>query len=130
MTVIAAFRYRSVRPLGVKDGPPVSILKPLSGGDDGLEANLRTFFEKDYAQFQILFAVRPEKDPAIRVVERLSASYPNIPARLIVTGEPPYANAKVFSLDTMLAAARHELIVMADSDTRVTPDMLSVLAAE
>ena len=64
------------------------------------------------------------------MVERLCASYPHIPARLIVTGEPPYPNAKVFSLDTMLAAARHNLIVMADSDTRVTPDMLSVFAGE
>jgi ceramide glucosyltransferase len=130
MTVIAALRYRSVRPLRVKDGPPVSILKPLSGVDDGLEENLRTFFEQDYAQFEILFAVRAAKDPAIHVVERLCARYPHICARLIVTGEPPYPNAKVFSLDTMLAAARHSLIVMADSDTRVTPDMLSVFAGE
>ena len=98
--------------------------------DDGLEENLRTFFEQDYAQFEILFAVRTAKDPAIQVVERLCASYPHIPARLHVTGEPPYPNAKVFSLDTMLAAARIDLIVMADSDTRVTPDMLSALAGE
>jgi ceramide glucosyltransferase len=130
MTVIAAFHYRSVRPSRVRKGPPVSILKPLAGVDDGLEENLRTFFEQDYAQFEILFAVRASKDPAIPVVERLCARYPHIPTRLIVTGEPPYANAKVFSLDTMLAAARHSLIVMSDSDTRVTPDMLSVLAAE
>ena len=47
-----------------------------------------------------------------------------------MTGEPPYANAKVYSLDRMLAAARHDLVVMADSDIRVTPDMLSALAAE
>jgi ceramide glucosyltransferase len=98
--------------------------------DEGLEENLRTFFEQDYAEFEILFAVRTAKDPAIQVVERLRASYPHIPTRLIVTGEPPYANAKVFSLDTMLAAARHSLIVMADSDTRVTPEMLCVLAGE
>jgi len=130
MTVIAALRYRSVRPSRVRNGPPVSILKPLSGVDDGLEENLRTFFEQDYAQFEILFAVRTAQDPAIQIVERLSASYPNIAARLLVTGEPPYANAKVFSLDTMLTAARHGLIVMADSDTRVTPDMLSVFAGE
>ncbi len=130
MTVIAAWRYRSVRPPRVMDGPPVSILKPLAGVDDGLEENLRTFFEQDYADFEILFAVRASKDPAVEVVERLRAEYPHIPTRLIITGEPPYANAKVFSLDTMLAAARHGLIVMADSDTRVTSEMLSVFAGE
>ena len=47
-----------------------------------------------------------------------------MPSRLIVTGEPPYPNAKVYSLDRMLAAARHELLVMSDSDIRVTRDML------
>jgi ceramide glucosyltransferase len=98
--------------------------------DDGLEENLRTFFEQDYAEFEILFAVRSAEDAAIPVVERLLASYPRVPARLIVTGEPPYPNAKVFSLDAMLAAARHSLIVMSDSDTRVTSDMLAVLAGE
>jgi ceramide glucosyltransferase len=47
-----------------------------------------------------------------------------------VTGEPPYANAKVFSLDLMLGYARHDLLVMADSDIRVCPELLSTLAAE
>jgi ceramide glucosyltransferase len=130
LTVIAALRYRSVRPSRVRNGPPVSILKPLAGVDDGLEENLRTFFEQDYAEFEILFAVRSAEEAAIPVVERLLASYPRVPARLIVTGEPPYPNAKVFSLDAMLAAARHSLIVMSDSDTRVTSDMLAVLAGE
>ena len=51
-------------------------------------------------------------------------------ARLIVTGEPPYPNAKVFSLDRMLPASRFDLIVMSDSDIRVTPDMLATIAAE
>ena len=110
--------------------PPISILKPLAGVDDGLEENLRTFFEQQYPEFEILFAVRSPDDPAIAVVERLRARYPAVPSRLMVTGEPPYPNAKVYSLDRMLAAARHDLIVMADSDVRVTPDMLATIAAE
>jgi ceramide glucosyltransferase len=130
LTVIAAVRYRSVRPPKEFDEPPISILKPLSGIDDGLEANLRSFFEQSYPQFEILFAVRSAADPAIKVVEPLRAEYRAIPSRLIVTGEPPYPNAKVFSLDRMLREARHDLLVMADSDVRVTPDLLSTLAAE
>ncbi len=130
LTALAAFRYRSVRPKRVRNAPPVSILKPLAGVDDGLEQNLRTFFEQEYAAFEILFAVRSENDLAIPLVERLRAEYPHVPSRLLVTGEPPYPNAKVFSLQTMLAAARHDLIVMSDSDTRVTRGMLSVFAAE
>src|SRR5262249_16017820 len=127
LTVIAAVRYR-------KSGPgipacvpiiPISILKPLSGVDDGLEANLVTFFEQDYPNFELLFAVRSPTDAAIGIVERLRARYPNVPSQLLVTGEPPYPNAKVYSLDRMLRAAKHDLLVMADSDIRVTPQMLS-----
>jgi ceramide glucosyltransferase len=130
LTIVAAVRYRAVRPPPLRAAAPISILKPLAGIDDGLEENLRTFFEQDYPDFEILFAVRTADDPVIAVVERLRARYGSVPSRMIVTGEPPYPNAKVYSLDRMLAAARHDLLVMSDSDIRVTRDMLAVLAAE
>ena len=130
LTIVAAIRYRGVRPPGLSAGPPISILKPLAGAEDSLEENLRSFFEQRYPAFEILFAVRSPADPAIDIVERLQAIYPGVPSQLIVTGEPRYANAKVYSLDIMLDAARHDLVVMADSDIRVMPDMLAALAAE
>src|SRR5262249_11065554 len=61
---------------------------------------------------------------------KLRCQYPGIPTRLIITGEPPYPNAKVYSLDQMKSAARYELLVMSDSDIRAKPEMLRVLAAE
>jgi len=130
LTVVAAARYRAVRPGEPADWPPISVLKPLAGADEGLEENLRSFFEQRYPAFEMLFAVREAGDPAVAVVERLRARYPAAPARLIVTGEPPYANAKVFSLDRMLAASRFALVVMSDSDIRVTPEMLRAIAGE
>jgi ceramide glucosyltransferase len=130
LTILAAVRYRAVRPPELRGATPISVLKPLAGLDDGLEANLRTFFEQSYPRFEILFAVRSPEDPAIAVVERLRTRYPGVPSRLIVVGEPPYPNAKVYSLDRMLAAAEHDLLVMSDSDIRVTPDMLATIAAE
>jgi ceramide glucosyltransferase len=130
LTILAAIRYRAVRPPELRAALPISVLKPLAGVDEGLEANLRTFFEQDYPQFEILFAVRGAKDPAIEVAERLRAEYPAVPSQLIVTGEPPYPNAKVYSLDLMLTAAHHDLIVMSDSDIHVTSSMLRVIAAE
>jgi ceramide glucosyltransferase len=130
LTVVAAVRYRAVRPVPPEVCPPISILKPLAGVDDGLEENLRTIFEQKYPAFEILFAVRAANDPAITVVERLRAQYPGVPARLTVTGDPPYPNAKVYSLDRMLAASSFDLLVMSDSDIRVTPGMLLAIAAE
>jgi len=130
LTVVAAWKYHSVRPSPPPRPIPISVLKPLHGVDEGLEQNLRTFFEQDYAEFEILFAVREAGDPAIPVVERLRAEHPAVASTLIVTGEPPYPNAKVYSLDRMMAQARHDLLVMSDSDIRVTPTLLRTVAAE
>jgi ceramide glucosyltransferase len=133
LTVIAARRYLAIRVNPVQDAAgcePISILKPLAGVDQGLEANLGSFFEQDYPVFEILFAVRNAADPAIDVVRRLQARYPQVPSRLLITGEPPYPNAKVYSLANMLAEARHDLVVMSDSDIRVTPQALAAFAAE
>src|SRR5690349_17030980 len=88
LTIVAAARYRAVRPPELRQATPISILKPLAGVDDGLEENLRSFFEQDYPAFEILFALRSPEDPAIGVVDRLRAQFPKVPAQLIVTGEP------------------------------------------
>jgi ceramide glucosyltransferase len=130
LTMIAARRYLAAHPAKVERGEPVSVLKPLAGVEDQLEANLRTFFTQQYQNYEILFAVRHAVDPAVRVVEKLRGEYPSVPARLIVTGEPPYPNAKVYSLDLMKSAARYELLVMSDSDICATPEMLGTMAAE
>jgi ceramide glucosyltransferase len=130
LQILAALRYLAVRPLALRSAEPISILKPLAGLDLDLESNLRTFFEQDYPAFEILFAVRTENDPAAEVVARLQREYPKIPSQVVLTGEPPYSNAKVYSLERMMAAAGHDLLVMSDSDIRVTPDLLRTIAAE
>jgi len=130
LTVIAARKYCAVRPPKPRNLVPISVLKPLHGIDEGLEDNLRTFFEQEYPEFEILFAVREAGDPAAALVGRLQREYPTVASRLLITGEPPYANAKVYSLDLMRAQARFDLLVMSDSDIRVTRRMLQTMAAE
>lgn len=130
LQIVAALRYLAVKPAALRSLEPISILKPLAGLDLGLESNLRTFFEQDYSAFEVLFAVRTESDPAAEVVARLQREYPKVPSRLLITGEPPYPNAKVHSLDHMLSAAANDLVVMSDSDIRVTPGLLRTIAAE
>jgi ceramide glucosyltransferase len=131
---IAAWKYLAAPlPAGalLKLAPaPISVLKPLHGVDEGLEANLASFFEQDYPEYEILLAVRSADDPAVAVVDALRRTYPNVPSKLIVTGEPPYPNAKVWSLDRMMQEARHSLLVMSDSDIRVTPECLKTIALE
>ncbi len=52
------------------------MLKPLSGVDEGLEENLRSFFTQEYPHFELLFAVRDADDPAVPVVEALQREFP------------------------------------------------------
>src|SRR5258708_4915922 len=131
LTMIAARAYlRQANHLSQPHREPISVFKPFSGAEDQLEENLRTFFLQNYSPYEILFAIRRRDDPALTVVEKLRAEYPAVLVRLITTGEPPYPNAKVYSLDLMKSAARYDLLVMSDSDIRATPDMLSRLAWE
>ncbi len=110
---------------------PISILKPLAGADLGLEENLRSFFTQHYAhEYEILFATRTPHDAAVPIVQKLVAEYPAVPAQLIHVGEPPYANAKVWSLQHLAKTAKYEVLAMSDSDIRVTPQFLTSIAAE
>lgn len=130
VVVIAVRDYLAQRTASSGPLAPISILKPLAGVDEGLEANLRSFFSQDYPDFELLFAVREANDPAVQVVELLRKEFPGRSVQLIVTGEPPYPNAKVFSLDRMLSEAKHDLLVMSDSDIRVQPGFLRAIAGE
>jgi len=131
LSIFAAQRYLTVPARMPIRSEPVSILKPLAGFDEGLEENLRTFFEQDYeGDYEILFAVRTAEDPAVAVLGKLRAEYPGVLNRLLIVGEPPYPNAKVWSLDHMMREAKYDLLVMSDSDIRVTPTLLTTVAAE
>jgi ceramide glucosyltransferase len=111
--------------------PAISILKPLCGHDEGLEENLRSFFVQDYHDYEILLAVHREDDPAATLAAKIIGEYSGrVNARLIVTGESPIPNAKAFSLNRLVREAAHDLLVMSDSDVRVTPSLLSSLAQE
>lgn len=129
--ILLATRSYLTAPLAAPTAPPpISILKPLAGAELGLEDNLRSFFTQDYPDFEILLTVRTPDDAALPVLRKLQNELPSISTRLIVTGDPPYPNHKVYSLDLMLAAARHDLLVMSDSDIRVDRGFLRGVAAE
>lgn len=130
LVIIAARHYLGQRPPRLESAPAISVLTPLHGAEAGLEENLRSSFAQHYPQFELLFAFRRRDDPASAVVHKLMAEFPHVPARILITGEPPYPNAKVFSLHLMQAAAQFDLLVMKDSDVRTGPDMLQVIAAE
>jgi ceramide glucosyltransferase len=109
--------------------PPLTLLKPLHGDEPGLDAHLATFFQQDYPQYEILFCARLADDAGLKTARRVAAHYPRIPVKFLATGgEPDYINAKVASLEKMEAVASYKILVVSDSDVRVTPDYLRAVA--
>jgi ceramide glucosyltransferase len=131
LVMVATWRYLAAK-LPVRGVvPPISVLKPLSGRHEGLEENLRSFLAQDYPDFEVLLAVHRESDPAIAVAQKVMEEFSGkLSVRLIVTGDSPIPNAKSYSLGRLVREAKHELLVMGDSDVRVQPDLLARLARE
>ena len=104
--------------------PPISVLKPVHGMEPRLEESLESFFRQDYPECELIFCARQREDPALVLAERLATKYPKVKVKILTCGEPPWANAKVYSLARMMEAAENELIVISDSDVEVTPEYL------
>jgi len=111
-------------PLSENQLPPVSILKPLKGVDPEIWESFCSHCEQEYPQFQLIFGISDPSDPAIEVVHKLQANYPNLAMELIVCDRVLGANIKVSNLVQMLAAAHHEILLVNDSDIRVPADYL------
>jgi ceramide glucosyltransferase len=105
--------------------PPVSVLKPLHGTEPRLYENLRSFCEQRYTHYELLFGLRDPEDPAIAVVQRLQREFPDQPMALVIDPTAHGVNLKVSNLINLLAQARHDWLVLADSDISVTPDYLA-----
>src|ERR1051326_774810 len=131
LVIVATRRFLQARRPGAGAMPPISILKPLCGDDEGLEDNLRSFFVQDYPQYELLLGVHRKDDPAAALASKIIKEYSGrIEARLVVTGESPIPNAKAFSLNRLVREAKYDLLVMGDSDVRVQPNLLATLAQE
>lgn len=108
--------------------PPVSVLKPVHGLEAQLRENIESFFRQDYPRYEILFAADEENDAALDVVREVSARYPDIPCRILITGKP-WPNPVVYSFHSMAEAAKYEILVTTDSDVEVDPSYLREVVA-
>jgi ceramide glucosyltransferase len=121
---------RTPRPMALANCSPVTILKPLHGAEPDLYANLASFCRQEYsAPVQVVFGLGDPADPAAAVVRRLIADFPDRDLELVISTRRHGANAKVSNLINMLPAARHETILIADSDIVVRSDYLTNVAA-
>lgn len=109
--------------------PAVSILKPVYGLEKNLERNLRSALDLDYPQFQVVLAVQRLDDPALPLLRALAEEYGPGRATLVVNDSEPVFNGKVQNLIGAIGHARHEILVISDSDVRLEPGYLRRLAA-
>ncbi len=108
----------------------VTVLKPLCGAEPGLDRSLRSFCEQDHAAgMQIVFGVQNPADPALALLEELKRDYPRLDLTVVIDPTRHGASAKVSNLINMMRAARHDWLVLADSDVRVPPGYLTAVTA-
>jgi len=110
--------------------PPISILKPLKGVDEGLEENLVSFFELEYPDFELIFSVGDSSDPVCDLVRDLIGSYPNIRARIITEAVQIGMNPKVNNLVHSYNEALFDWLLISDSNVRVEKRYLKRLTAQ
>ena len=123
-------RFAATAPTDTDNLPPLTLLKPLHGDEPLLEAALASVVSQDYPCFQVIFGVQRADDPAIAVVERLRARFPERDIELVIDATPHGANRKVANLINMYASAKYDHILIADSDLHCAPDYLRRVAAE
>lgn len=110
-------------------GEPISLLKPLYGAEPGLAENLRSFADQNYPEYQLVLGVRDRTDSALPVARALIEARPQTEIALVIDPRTGGSNLKVCNLENMMPAARHDVIVVADSDMRVGPDYLAAVTA-
>lgn len=109
--------------------PPVTIIKPVKGLDPDAYENFASFCRQDYPEFQLIFVLASASDPVLPVIRRLQADFPEIAPELVINGISHGANGKVNNLINAFPSARHDIIVIADSDVRVGPGYLRATVA-
>jgi ceramide glucosyltransferase len=130
VAVIAALRFFRRRDTATSDfTPSLSILKPVYGLDRETYQNYASFCVQDYPDYEILFCVSDDRDPAIPVIAELARNFPERKIKLIVGSEPLGVSDKVNKLCRMVREATHEIVAVSDSDVRVEPQYLRAIAA-
>ena len=109
--------------------PGISLLKPVKGLEEDTSACLASFIRQDYPNLEILFGVADPGDPVLPLLRALQEKYPHIDIQIIICSQELGLNPKVSTLRQLLPRARHDLIVISDSDVRVRSDLLTRLAA-
>jgi ceramide glucosyltransferase len=125
----ARFGRRELEANTVDDLPAVSLLVPLHGDEPGLEENLRAFALQDYPVYQLVLGVARADDRALTIAQRLAAALPDRNIEIDIGEVPSARNPKIANVLSMMRLVRHNVLILADSDTRVNPAYVRCVTA-
>lgn len=111
--------------------PPVSLVKPLKGVEEGLAENLASLYEQEYPQpFEVVFATATDDDVALPVAREVAARFPNVPTRFVLSDVAFGLNPKVANLTAAVDAAKYDLVLQSDANVRVRKSYLREVISE
>jgi ceramide glucosyltransferase len=110
--------------------PAITILRPMCGAEPMLEEALVSCFSQDYPDYQIVFGLQDPEDPALAVLERVRQRFPERDVSVVIDATQHGQNRKVANLINMVSAAKHEILVISDSDIHAAPNYLDTLLGE
>jgi len=128
---VTAFRCRRhAHSVSTDTIPAVSVLRPICGAENFLAEAVASSFRLNHPDYEVIFCAARSDDPAVPVVRRIIETNPELPARLLIGDDGIASNPKLGNLVKGWDAARHEWIVIVDSNVVMTPDvMLHLFAA-
>lgn len=105
------------------------VISPCKGVDVGLADNLRALLDQDYDDYDVLFVVESDDDPACEVIRWVSAERRR--GRLLVAGRAAAGGQKIHNLLAATAEIdpQYEFVAFVDSDARPRRDWLRMLVS-
>ncbi len=104
--------------------PAVTVLRPVCGLENNIEATLASSFRLDHPDYEIIFCAASSDDPVLPLIRRLMAAHPDRPARILTGDDRVSVNPKLNNVVKGWKAARHDWIAMVDSNVLMAPDFI------